>query len=535
MNMNLGWGQHYIWLRYHELPPNARHNTHIILNLDIPAGVTVQNCRAILNQTVRRHETLRTTYHFDHDGDPYRVVRPPGPCPLVVLSAEKDGTAMPAEVVDGLGTAEFDIAEEWPIRVVIITHEGVPRQAVVVLNHLAVDMWTVTELKREMWAACAGVAARRPSAIEPVRHRPSDHVRHEASLDPAPALAYWEKEIEAMPADGFGDRRRPAQPGRPVETLRASLVSPALLGASQRIAARHRVWPSQVHLAAYTALMAAYTGGPSFDHLTFTGNRESGPYANVWTCMFSPMLMRVDVRDDPPFAELLTRVADRFEQAREHAHIPYDAVVELLAGKGTRLASEFNFIKQPTLESRARRSRVTWQPPADAYGTDTYVRVDQWQDSVVVALNAATSVMDTDAVERFLRAMETTILTYDATREGLRISDVAALAGFAPAPPPTLRHDPREVPEPGAAEVLAAAVGRANGLADVDLTQNYADTGGRVLRIPRVLALLRDLGWAGITLHQLTGVTPLSALAGLLAPVPDLAPSPELLQPGVRS
>ncbi|WP_066370182.1 condensation domain-containing protein [Herbidospora mongoliensis] len=520
MNMNLGWGQHYIWLRYHELPPHARHNTHIILNLEIPPGLTIQNCRAVLNQTIRRHETLRTTYHFDLDGDPYRVVRPPGPCPLVVLSAEKDGTAMPAEVVERLGTAEFDIAGEWPIRVVIITTGGAPLQAVVVLNHLAVDMWTVTELKREMWASCAGVVARRPTAIEPVRHRPSDLVRHEASLDPAPALAYWEKEIEAMPADGFGDRRRP---GPPVETLRASLVSPALLGASQRIAARHRVWPSQVHLAAYTALMAAYTGGPSFDHLTLTGNRESGPYSNVLTCMFSPLLMRVDVRDDPPFAELLARVADRFEQAREHAYVPYDAVVELLARKGTRLASEFNFIKQPTLESRARRSRITWHPAADAYGTDTYVRVDQWQDSVVVALNAASSVMDADAVERFLRALETTILTYDATPDGLRTSDIAALAGFAPASAPGPGHNRRNIPEKAAVEVLAAAVGQANGLADVDPAQNYAETGGGVLRIPRVLALLRDLGWEGVTLHQLTGVTPLSTLAG------------QLLQPGVRS
>ncbi|TKK83999.1 hypothetical protein FDA94_31185 [Herbidospora galbida] len=520
MNANLGWGQHHIWLRYHELPPDARHNTHIILNLEIPPGLTVQNCRAILNQTVRRHETLRTTYHFDHDGDPYRVVRPPGPCPLVVLSAEDDGTAMPAEVVERLGAAEFDIASEWPIRVVVITTEGVPRQAVVVLNHLAVDMWTVTELKREMWAGCAGVVARRPTAIEPVRHRPSDLVRHEASLDPAPALAYWEKEIEAMPADGFGDRRRP---GPPVETLRASLISPALLGAAQRIAARHRVWPSQVHLAAYTALMAAYTGGPSFDHLTFTGNRESGPYSQVLTCLFSPMLMRVDVRDDPPFAELLARVADRFEQAREHAYVPYDAVVELLARKGTRLASEFNFIKQPTLESRARRSRVTWHPAADAYGTDTYVRVDQWRDSVVVALHAASSVMDGDAVERFLRALETTILTYDATPGDLRTSDIAALAGFAPAPPPGRPHDVPTIPEQGAVEALAAAVSQANGLAGVDPARNYADAGGRVLRIPRVLALLRDLGWAGVTLHQLTGVTPLSTLAG------------QLLQPGVRS
>ncbi|MEO3854111.1 condensation domain-containing protein [Acrocarpospora sp. B8E8] len=438
-NANLGWGQRYIWLRYHELPPHARHDTHIILNLEIPSGLTIQNCRAILNQLVRRHETLRTTYHVDPDGDPYRVVLPPAPCPLIVMTTEKDGTPMPAEVVDQLGRAEFDIAADLPIRTAISTTAGEPRRIVLVLNHLAVDMWTVRELKRELRLNCAALVARRPAAIEPVRHRPSDLIRYEATLDPGPALAYWEKEIETMRADAFADRRRP---DGPPETRRATLVSPALLAASRRIAARHRVWPSQVHLAAYTALMAAYTGGPSFDHLTFTGNRETGPYATVLTCMFSPLLMRVDVTDDPSFAELLARVADRFEQARAHSYVPYDKVVELLAKKGARLASEFNFIKQTSRESRARRSRVTWQAPSEDHGADTYVRIDEWKDAVVIALSAASSVMEADTIERFLRAMETAILTYDATPDGLRTSDIAALAGFPPAPPPSQQTDP---------------------------------------------------------------------------------------------
>ncbi|WP_246238474.1 condensation domain-containing protein [Acrocarpospora corrugata] len=530
-NANLGWGQRYMWLRYHDLPPHARHNTHIILKLQIPVGLTIQNCRAILNQTARRHETLRTTYHFDLDGDPYRVVRPPGPCPLVVVSTEEDGTPMPAEVMERLGGAEFDIAVDWPIRTSVITTEGVPQQLVLVLNHLAVDMWTVTELQRELQLNCTAVLARRLAAIEPVRHRPSDLIRYETTLDPGPALAYWEKEIESIPPDAFGDRRRH---GVPPETRRATLVSPALLAASRRIAARQKVWPSQVHLAAYTALMAAYTGGPSFDHLTFTGNRENGPYATVLTCMFSPLLLRVDVSDDPTFTELLARVGDRFEQAREHAYVPYDEVAELLARKGARLASEFNFIKQVTLESRARRSRITWQTPPEDHGADTYVRVDEWKDAVVIALSAASSVMDADSIERFLRAWETTILSYDATPDALRTSDIAALAGFAPAPPPSRRTESRNIPDKAAEEVLAAVVGQANGLAEVDPAQSYTGTGGRVLRIPRVLALLRSHGWEGVTVHQLTGAAPLSALACLLAPAASVTPSPEPLQPGVR-
>jgi hypothetical protein len=72
--------------------------------------------------------------------------------------------------------------------------------------------------------------------------------------------------------------------------------------------------------------------------------------------------------------------------------------------------------------------------------------------------------------------------------------------------------------ESAAERALAAAVGQVNGLNELDLSGSYTVAGGRVLRIPGVLAELREHGWTGVSLNQLAGAQPLRALAGALKP-----------------
>ncbi|MEU8265847.1 condensation domain-containing protein [Sphaerisporangium sp. NPDC049002] len=441
---DLCWGQRYMWLRYHQLPPRERHETHIVLHLEIAHDVTVANCRAAVNYLTRRHEALRTTYHLD-GGDPYQHVHSPAAFPLIHATTEKDGTAAPGEVVEKLTTTEFDLSTEWPIRVCVITTAGVPKQLVLVLNHLAVDMWTVRKIKRELKVQCAGFGSRRPASLEPVRHQPMDLTRYESSREAAAvaetAKAFWREELARLPADTFGARR--VHDAEPV-ARGATLTSPSMLDASRRIGARHQVWPSLVHVTAYTMLMAAYTESGTVGHLSFSGNRESSPYSDVMTCMFSPMLVRVDCNDDPTFSQLLRRVTDRFERAQAHSYAPYDEVAELVSrestrrGQAVRIGSELNFIKQQSRDSKARRTRFTWSPAPTGWahhGGDTYFRVDEWRDAVVVTLNAVSTVMDADSMERFLRGYEAVIQAHDDPSADLRISDVARLAGFTPPPP----------------------------------------------------------------------------------------------------
>ncbi|SDI33511.1 Condensation domain-containing protein [Actinokineospora alba] len=523
---DLCWGQRYIWLRHHHLPAHARHEAHIVLRFDMPAGVTLAMVRATLNYLVRRHEALRTTYHFDADRDPEQRVHPPAAVPVVQVTVERDGTATPAEVVEELSSTEFDLAVQWPIRACLITAGGAPKQLVLVLNHMAFDAWTVDRFEREFEALGAGLAARKPAVLEPIRHQPTDLARWESSAEALAAkekaLAYWRGEITELATDLFATRRGP---GAEPAARGATLTSPSMLAACRRIADRHTVWPSLVHVAVYSMVMAAYTGSAEVAHLSFSGNREANPYADVMTCMFSPLLLRVDCGDNPPFSEVLRGAATRFRSAQDNAGVPYDELVELLSressrrGEAVRTGSELNFLNHGAHVSKARRTKFTWSPTPAAwaeYGADTFFRIYELQDAVVIALNALSTVMDADAVEKFLRGYESVLLALDEQGSDLRLDEIAAMIGFAPAAPTRMSEVETAATAAEAALALAAAVGQANGLGEVRLSDSYTVAGGRVLRIPRVLALLAEQGWTGITVHQLASGVALSKLAARL-------------------
>ena len=455
-NADLCWGQRYIWLRYHQLPAHARHEAHIVLRLKLPDRVPLPRIRSALTYLIRRHEALRTTYHLDAGPQPQQRVHPPGTVPVREVSTERDGTPSPAEVVEPLITAPFDLATEWPIRACAVTTGGWPRRLVLVLNHLAFDSWSVDEFEREIKAL--GGSAGRPVALEPVRNQPLDLASHESSPEAAAlrerTIGYWRDEIARLPSDTFGAVRQ-AGPADGAPAHSATLTSPALLDVCRRIAARYRVWPSQVHVTAYNLLMAAYTRSASVAVMAFTGLRDTGPFSNVMTCLFAPTLLRVDSGDDPTFGELLRRSAQRFDLAREHSYLPYDELLELIAresaGRGTpmRLGSELNFVSQPHRRCGARHTKFTWNPtPSDWVhaGCDVSFRINEWNDAAVITFNAIASVMPPEILERFLRGYERVLLRLDesgeagdngeidgTTRADLRVSDVAGLLGLLPA------------------------------------------------------------------------------------------------------
>ena len=523
---DLCWGQRYIWLRQHQLPAEAQHETHIVSSFPLPPEAPLIGVRTMLNYLVRRHEALRTTYELDGDGVPRQRVHPPRGLPLV--TAETGGAESPAAVLDRLTNAPFDLATEWPIRACVVLAGGRPSKLVLVLNHMAFDAWTVDRFEQELRALGSAIGGGRQVSLPPVRHQPVDLAEYEASaaarVDAEPALAYWREEIRQLPTDGFARRRRPAPASEPAAHS-ATLTSPDLLTASRRIAADYQVWPSAVHLTAYAMLTAGYAGAERFSTLAFTGNRDAGRYPDVMTCMFSPLLMRLDCPAEASFAEILAAAAVRFEQGQRHSYLPYDELLELTAaesdrrGEPVRLGSEFNFLSRASQDSKARRTRLVTNPaPASwaSYGADCYLRVYELRDAAVLSLQAAATVLDAEATATFLRGYERLLLLPAPELARLRVAELAELAGFStPAPQPD--QPAGRPPADGAAErALVDAVAELNGLSSVDPARNYVTAGGRVLRIPAVLARLAAQGWTGLAVYDLAGGLPLAALAGRL-------------------
>jgi len=532
-------GQHHHFLRYHQVPPHARHEAHITASYPLPAGCTAPNARSALNYLVRRHEVLRTVYDLQAGGWPRQRVMAPAPLRIHEVAAADAASA--AEVIRRLVQDPFDISREWPIRVCLVTGRGVLNRMHLVFNHLAFDDISLDLLSADLDALLAARTDGRPVTLPPVEYQPVDLARYEASRPAAEVaghLEHWRAEVSRLPADVYARRRRRPAPGL---AHSASFTAPALLSAARAVAARNRVWPSAVHLAAYAVTMAAYTGEPLVAHRLYTSQRDASGFRSVLTCMSYPTLVTSDLSGDPAFSEVVRRAAGRVRLSMQHAHVPHDQVVEMIAREGARrgrelrVSSELNFLDNAPRSCRTWRDRFVWNAaPAEwaAAGSDIYFRIYEWSDGITLALQALHEVMDRDAVELFLRGYARLLEAHRDAAADLRVSQAAELLGFpAPSEPsPDRAAGGRPAPQASADRVpaeaalaeraLADAVAAANGLDDVDMSLTYVLAGGRALRLPHVLAVLRDQRWDGVDLRDLLGIRPLRAVAAMMRRTP---------------
>ena len=528
---DLCWGQRYHWLRYQQMPSGARHDSHIVVHCPLPAGLTMSTVRAVVNHLVRRHEALRTVVDPTATPWPQQLVQAPAPLPLTEVTTERDGTPGPAEVVQQLTVAEFDLAREWPLRACVVTTAGTPRRLILVLHHMAFDDWSLNRFREEFEAMLTAAVAGRRASLPSVPQQPADLARHEAATPPAPeSIEYWREAIAALPTDTWTRRRRPATG----TAYSASFMSPTLLAATRELADQHRTWPSVVHLAAYAVTTAAYTGSLVVAYRWLTSHRESARYPDVMTCMFSPTLLTLDLSGDPTFTEVVRRTAAQVEAARRHAYVPYDTIVETFAqqsahrGEEIRVASDINFLSHPDRPCGTRRDRFTPNAAPLAWAeseADTYLQVREWRDGVTIVLYATDAVMDSAAVEQFLRGYAELITLHQDGTVDLPLSAAMARMAFAePADTASGADDTAtdHAPVPAgpavteAEQALVAALEEVHGVTVSDLSVSYVAAGGRVLRIPRVIATLEKQGWTGLDQCGLASVRPLRTLAASL-------------------
>jgi hypothetical protein len=436
----LCWSQRYLWLSHWDLPVHARREYNIPLRFDPPAGATVDSLRFVLDYLVRRHETLRTTFVHTGSGVAQRV-HPPRPPRIDHFETQDDSGSSPARVINEVTSAPFDLGAEWPVRALIVTTGSVPTLLLVVVHHTTMDDWAINRLHHELKAVHQGLAARRPVSLPPVRHRPADLARYEASPAAAGvnerALAYWDEHLSRIPADVFGSRRAPGDDEPPVRS--ATLSSPDAAGAARRLAARYRVWPTLIYSAAFAALLSAYTGNDDVFFRTYAANRDSGPRAELMSSLSQPTLLHVDHLGEVPFEEVVRRMSEQTEQALRHSYCAYDQALERVVrhsdrrGLGLRLGVFFNYLSYAPAACGVRRTRFSWnQPPLNwaLQDDDLYFRVYEYRDGIVVAINVGSTVMSGDEVGAFLRGFEKLLVEQADSAGELVVSDLPDMLGF---------------------------------------------------------------------------------------------------------
>ncbi|HWS55149.1 MAG TPA: condensation domain-containing protein, partial [Pyrinomonadaceae bacterium] len=301
-------------------------------------ALDVAALRRALNEVVRRHEVLRTSFPAD-DGVPVQRVAPELtlPVPLVDLrDLPAAGRAPELRRVTRRFTREpFDLAAGPLLRAALVRAAEDEFVMLLTLHHAVMDRWSFSILWRELTTLYEAFSAGRPSPLPELPAQFGDYAawqRERLRGDLLEAhLDFWRRRLAGsafvleLPAD------RPRPPAQTFDGARHYWHPPKPLwdelGALCR---REGVTMFMTVLAAFNVLLYRYTGQEDINVGTPFANRDRAETEGMIGYLLNMIVMRTDLAGNPTFRELLGRVRAATLDAYQHGEVPFGLVVEAL-------------------------------------------------------------------------------------------------------------------------------------------------------------------------------------------------------------
>ncbi|OYP10558.1 hypothetical protein CFC35_40910 [Streptomyces sp. FBKL.4005] len=293
--------------------------------------------RRALDEVLRRHESLRTTFPGEHE--PWARVEEAGPVDL----PETDLSALPAErraraVREHLAAEAarpFDLARDRMLRCALLRLAPDEHLLQLSLHHIAADGWSLGVLIGELGTLYGAFQQGRPSPLpEPVVQY-ADYARWQRELTEQPRhaelLRKWTDRLAgAAPLDLVTDR-----PRRTEESYAGGWVDlelpPDLVARIKRFADRERVTPFMVLSAAFAALLARCAGRAEDVLLgCAVAGRDRTEIEPLIGFFVNTLPLRLDLSAEPSLRTLVARARDACTDLYAWQEVPFERIVQAL-------------------------------------------------------------------------------------------------------------------------------------------------------------------------------------------------------------
>jgi amino acid adenylation domain-containing protein len=324
----LSFAQRRLWF-LEQLGASAAY--HIPIAIRFEGALDRSALTRALNEFVRRHETLCTTFETQN-GEPMQVVHSQvdvvltdcdlrtGPNRLAVLLAE-----------DALVLFDLTRGPLWRAKLFQLGQQD--HVLAVTFHHIIADGWSLDVFLRELAALYTAFRQGTTSPLLPLREQYGDFAawqhRH-LSLDSQ--LAFWKRELSGLErCDLATDRPRPALPSYRGARVPVSL-DPALVRELRALSHSHGGTLFMTLVAAWQALLHRSGAGDDIAVGTPIAGRQREELESVIGFFVNTLVLRADFSADPTFAELLVQVRQRTLAAYANQDAPFERVVEEIAG-----------------------------------------------------------------------------------------------------------------------------------------------------------------------------------------------------------
>ncbi len=348
------------------------------LNMPLAVRLTGRLDRAALAESfqniLRRHEVLRTTFHFER-GQLCQVIAPESTMHVDLVDVrdfpEPERARVPEHLISEEARLPFDLARGPVFRARLVRVAPEEHLLLLTLHHIVADGWTKGLILRELGVFYTAAVTRRPAPLPELAIQFAEFAlwQHDAlaagKLDPQ--IAYWREQLagELSPLDLPVDRPRHARRDNAPGAIRSRLLPAETVQALKAVGVREGVSQFMIFLAGFTALLHRCTGGQEDIVIgSPSANRDRVEVENLAGLFVNPLLLRTNLSGDPTFRELLGRVRKTVLGAFSHAEVPFETIIEVIQPRHLQV----NFLYQTAFPQAAQLPDLTLTPLASASG-----------------------------------------------------------------------------------------------------------------------------------------------------------------------
>ena len=332
----LSFAQQRLWFLDQWEPGSSTYNLSTALRL-----TGLLNFAALersLNEILRRHEALRTTFATE-DGQPVQVVASPKAFALPVMSLqhlpETEREAEAQRLVKDERSKPFDLIKGPLFRPTLLQLEEEEHILLLTMHHIVSDGWSMGILSRELTVLYAAFSAGHPSPLPELSIQYGDFAKWQREWLQGEVLerhlSYWKMQLEGIPAVSNvpTDRPRPAVQSYRGQTQYLELTKELTEGLKE-LSRKEGVTLFMTLMAAFQTLLYRYTSQEDIVVGSPIANRNRRDIEGLIGFFVNTLVLRTDVSGNPSFRELLGRVRKIALDAYEHQVLPFEKLVEEL-------------------------------------------------------------------------------------------------------------------------------------------------------------------------------------------------------------
>jgi len=293
---------------------------------------------ASLNEIVRRHETLRTSFQLIDD-QPVQIIVPHLTCPLVI----EDLTGLPAQSREAeakrrseqelLRPFDLSVAPLFRARLLKLTDDD--HVLILSTHHVVSDRWSINLLSQELATLYAAFSANRPSPLLELTIQYADYAVWQREFLAGKTLdrqlSYWRNQLSSAPPSLDLPTDHPRPPMQTFAGSRETVVLPGeLLDDLRKLSRREGVTLFMTLAAGFNVLLSRYSGQQDIVIGTPIAGRNRGEVEKLIGLFVNTLVLRTDLSGTPSFQELLGRVREVAMGAYARQDVPFEKLVEEL-------------------------------------------------------------------------------------------------------------------------------------------------------------------------------------------------------------